>query len=70
MRTVLMLLAAIICASAQAQQNSATAPGGKPPRAAPLAARIALPSAGRERSARDCRTGAATLVGAQPAHVS
>jgi hypothetical protein len=35
MRTVLMLLAAIICASAQAQQNSATAPSGKPPRAAP-----------------------------------
>jgi hypothetical protein len=35
MRTVLMLLAAIVCASAQAQQNSATAPGGKPPRAAP-----------------------------------
>jgi hypothetical protein len=35
MRTVLMLLAALSCASAQAQQNSATAPGGKPPRAAP-----------------------------------
>jgi len=35
MRTVLMLLAALICASAQAQQNSAAAPSGKPPRAAP-----------------------------------
>jgi hypothetical protein len=36
MRTVLMLLAAILCASAQAQQNPAAAsPGGKAPAAAP-----------------------------------
>ena len=35
MRTVLMLLAAMACASAQAQQSPATAPAGKPPAAAP-----------------------------------
>lgn len=35
MRTVLMLLAAMVCASAQAQQSPSTAPAGKPPAAAP-----------------------------------
>jgi len=35
MRTVLMLLAAIVCASAQAQQNPGAAAAGKPAAAAP-----------------------------------
>ena len=35
MRTVLMLLTAIVCASAQAQQSPAGAPAGRPPQAAP-----------------------------------
>jgi len=35
MRTVLMLFAAMAFASAQAQQSPSTAPGGKPPAAAP-----------------------------------
>jgi hypothetical protein len=35
MRTVAMLLAAIVCASAQAQQNPAAAPAGRPPQAVP-----------------------------------
>jgi hypothetical protein len=35
MRTVLTLLAAIVCASAQAQQNPGTVPAGKPPAVAP-----------------------------------
>lgn len=35
MRTVLILLTALVCASAQAQQSPSTAPAGKPARAAP-----------------------------------
>ncbi len=35
MRTVLMLLAAMVCAGAQAQQDPGAAPAGKPPAAAP-----------------------------------
>jgi hypothetical protein len=35
MRTLIALLAALICASAQAQQKPAAAPGSKPPAAAP-----------------------------------
>jgi hypothetical protein len=35
MRTLIMLLAAVICASAQAQQNPAAAPGARPAAAAP-----------------------------------
>ncbi len=35
MRTVLILLTAIVCASAQAQQNPGTAPAGRAPAAAP-----------------------------------
>jgi hypothetical protein len=35
MRTLLMLLAALVCASAQAQQSPSTAPAVKPPAAAP-----------------------------------
>ncbi len=35
MRTVLMLLTAIVCASAQAQQSPGTAPAARPPQAVP-----------------------------------
>lgn len=35
MRTLIMLLAAVVCAGAQAQQSPAAGPGGRPPAAAP-----------------------------------